>query len=172
MSAYHPLPESEYLGIHVYYHRDVRLPCGLLVFYEWLGPQVDNVILRDPPMLRSPLFVGLDLTPLLQPQQQPCPGGYFQPLPLHMSRSAEALLRQQGPSPADQENPLDSTCVQQSKASQEFSALQQLAAILKQDVQWLQVWECNWQDCRTLPHKVRATKVSSALSRALYVLLV
>ncbi len=40
--------------------------------------QVDNVILRDPPMLRSPLFAGLNLTPLLQPQPQtqPCPGAW------------------------------------------------------------------------------------------------
>ncbi len=98
------------------------------------------MILRDPPMLRSPLFVGLDLTPLLQPQQQqPCPGGYFQPLPLHMSTSAEALLRAQGASTAGQEETQESTGTQQTKHSEETSALQRLAAILRQDVQWLQV---------------------------------
>ncbi len=107
------------------------------------GLQVDNVILRDPPMLRSPLFVGLDLTPLLQPQQQqPCPGGYFQPLSLHMSKSAEALLRAQGPSAAEQESPQQGACAQQIKQSGEVSALQQLGIILKQDVQWLQVGRC------------------------------
>ena len=100
------------------------------------------MILRDPPMLRSPLFVGLDLTPLLQPQQQqPCPGGYFQPLPLHMSTSAEALLRAQGASTAGQEETQESTGTQQTKHSEETSALQRLAAILRQDVQWLQVSE-------------------------------
>ncbi len=99
------------------------------------------MILRDPPMLRSPLFVGLDLTPLLQPQQQqPCPGGYFQPLSLHMTKSAEALLRAQGPSTAEQEmTSQQGACAQQTKQSGEMSALQQLAVILKQDVQWLQV---------------------------------
>ena len=98
------------------------------------------MILRDPPMLRSPLFVGLDLTPLLQPQQQqPCPGGYFQPLPLHMSKSAEALLRAQGPSTAGQEESQESAGAQHTKHSQEMSALQQLAVILRQDMQWLQV---------------------------------
>jgi hypothetical protein len=46
--------------------------------------QVDNVILRDPPMLRSPLFAGLNLTPLLQPQPQtqPCPGAWYNNAPL------------------------------------------------------------------------------------------
>lgn len=141
-------------------------------FPEWLNLQVDNVILRDPPMLRSPLFVGLDLTPLLQPQQQPCPGGYFQPLPLHMSKSAEALLRQQGPSTAEQENPLEVACAQQTKSSQDMSALQQLAAILKQDVQWLQVCDFIWKDCRLLLHNVRATKFGFVLNRGWYVLLV
>ena len=38
--------------------------------------QVDNVILRDPPMLRSPLFAGLNLLPMPQPVQQPCPGAW------------------------------------------------------------------------------------------------
>jgi len=98
--------------------------------------QVDNVILRDPPMLRSPLFVGLDLTPLLQPQQQPCPGGYFQPLTLQMSKSAEAFLRAQGP---DQEDSQEEIGAQHAEHLQESSALQQLAIILKRDAQWLQV---------------------------------
>ena len=112
------------------------------------GLQVDNVILRDPPMLRSPLFVGLDLTPLLQPQQQqPCPGGYFQPLSLHMSKSAEALLRAQGPSTAEQESSQPGACAQQTKQLGEISALQQLATIFKRDMQWLQVGGCTWLDC-------------------------
>ena len=35
------------------------------------------MILRDPPMQRSPLFAGLNLTPLLQPMPpQPCPGAW------------------------------------------------------------------------------------------------
>ena len=41
--------------------------------------QVDNVILRDPPMQRSPLFARLNLTPLLQPvpdMPRPCPGAW------------------------------------------------------------------------------------------------
>ena len=54
--------------------------------------QVDNVILRDPPMQRSPLFVGLDLTPLLQPQQQPCPGAYFQPQSTGSMQGTSVLL--------------------------------------------------------------------------------
>lgn len=39
--------------------------------------QVDNVILRDPPMLRSPLFAGLNLLPMPTPVQQPCPGAWY-----------------------------------------------------------------------------------------------
>lgn len=34
------------------------------------------MILRDPPMLRSPLFAGLNLLPMPQPVQQPCPGAW------------------------------------------------------------------------------------------------
>ena len=49
----------------------------LLLWWLSLRPaQVDNVILRDPPMLRSPLFAGLNLLPMPQPVQQPCPGAW------------------------------------------------------------------------------------------------
>lgn len=41
---------------------------------------VDNVLLRDPPMQRtSPLLAGLNLVP--SPQQQPCPGAWFEAPP-------------------------------------------------------------------------------------------
>ena len=104
--------------------------------------QVDNVILRDPPMQRSPLFVGLDLTPLLQPQQQPCPGGYFQPLTLQMPKPMEALLRTQGAAP-EQEESLDAqSTAQHAEQAQNGSALQQLSDILRRDAQGLQVcWQ-------------------------------
>ncbi len=47
-----------------------------MTWKPWL--QVDNVILRDPPMQRSPLFARLNLTPLLQPAAPPapCPGAW------------------------------------------------------------------------------------------------
>ena len=132
------------------------------------GLQVDNVILRDPPMLRSPLFVGLDLTPLLQPQQQqPCPGGYFQPLTLHMSKSAEALLRAQGHPDADQEIAQQDACTQHAKHSQEGSALQQLVAILKQDMQWVQVCDQTWQHCTHCCCRVRATSCNEKIGAEL-----
>ena len=53
--------------------------------------QVDNVILRDPPMLRNPLFAGLNLLPLPAPQQQPCPGAWFKPAALQV-RSLRCIL--------------------------------------------------------------------------------
>lgn len=104
-----------------------------------MHPQVDNVILRDPPMLRSPLFVGLDLTPLLQPQQQqPIPGGFFQPLTLQMSNSAEALLRAQG-SAAEEDAPEKQECTKDVEQARKIDALQQLVAILEKDGEWIQV---------------------------------
>lgn len=99
--------------------------------------QVDNVILRDPPMQRSPLFVGLDLTPLLQPQQQPCPGGYFQPLTLQLPKSMEALLRAQGAAPEQEESSGAQSTAQHAEQAQSGSTLQQLSDILRRDAQWL-----------------------------------
>lgn len=62
--------------------------------------QVDNLILRDPPMQRSPLFAGLNLTPLLQPQPQtqPCPGAWC-------SRAPEALGSSGNPQPPRSQQP-------------------------------------------------------------------
>ena len=103
--------------------------------------QVDNVILRDPPMQRSPLFVGLDLTPLLQPQQQPCPGAYFQPLSLSTSTPSKALLEAQAPASEDTVSVAEQWQHARRKppAEQDGSALQQLGSILQRDAEWLQV---------------------------------
>jgi hypothetical protein len=90
-------------------------------------------------MLRSPLFVGLDLTPLLQPQQQPCPGGYFQPLALHMPKSMEALLRTQSAAPEQEEALHAQSAAQHAEHAQSGSTLQQLSKLLRRDLQWLQV---------------------------------
>ena len=99
------------------------------------------MILRDPPMQRSPLFVGLDLTPLLQPQQQPCPGAYFQPLSLSMSTPSEALLEARAPAVEDTAWRAEHTQHARHKrpAEQDDSALQQLGSILQRDAEWLQV---------------------------------
>ena len=106
------------------------------------------MILRDPPMQRSPLFVGLDLTPLLQPQQQPCPGGYFQPLTLQMPKSMEALLRAQGTAPEQEESSDAQSTAQHAEQAQSGSTLQQLSDILRRDAQWLRV--C-WQARGVMP---------------------
>ena len=115
--------------------------CIRSLFHQILPMQVDNVILRDPPMQRSPLFVGLDLTPLLQPQQQPCPGAYFQPLSLSTSKSSEALLKAQAP--ALEDTVWHAEHWQHARhnrpAEQDHSVLQQLSYILQRDAEWLQV---------------------------------
>ena len=110
-------------------------------YTQSMSVQVDNVILRDPPMQRSPLFVGLDLTPLLQPQQQPCPGAYFQPLSMSTSMSSEALLEAQAPAPEDTVSVAEQWQHVRHKrpAEQADSALQQLGSILQRDAEWLQV---------------------------------
>ena len=99
------------------------------------------MILRDPPMQRSPLFVGLDLTPLLQPQQQPCPGAYFQPLSLSTPKSSEALLRAEAPALEDTARRAEHWQLARPErpAEQDVSALQQLGSILQRDAEWLQV---------------------------------
>ena len=38
---------------------------------------VNNVILKDPPKQGNPFLAGLNLIPLPQAQQQPCPGAWF-----------------------------------------------------------------------------------------------
>jgi len=61
---------------------------------------VDNVILRDPPMLRSPLFAGLNLLPMPAPAQQPCPGAWFRGAPAPPWQAARPAASIGAPDPA------------------------------------------------------------------------
>ena len=62
--------------------------------------QVDNVILRDPPMLRSPLFAGLNLLPMPAHAQQPCPGAWFRDAPAPPWQAARPAASVGAPAPA------------------------------------------------------------------------
>lgn len=81
--------------------------------------QVNNVILRDPPMLRSPLFAGLNLTPLLQPQPQaqPCPGAWCN----NASSAATDALDSQAQSSSPQQPALLAATTQQQAEQAEGS---------------------------------------------------
>lgn len=106
--------------------------------------QVDNVILRDPPMLRSPLFAGLNLTPLLQPQQQPCPGAWCNNAAAHgalmqsTSSGTESPAIAEAHTCADHEASSSQQPQPQAGGVREIGWLQSVQSVVSADAAWLQ----------------------------------